>query len=138
MKYEQLKLDNQLCFPLYAASRAVVNKYSPYLNELGLTYTQYITMMVIWEENEVTVKHLGERLYLDSGTLSPLINALIKKGYIEKNRSVKDERTVIISVTEKGKKLEDLAAEIPFKIASCIKLSQKDAKDLYRILHQII
>jgi len=138
MKYEQLRLGNQLCFPLYAASREITKRYTPLLNELGLTYTQYIAMMVLWESEEITVKALGERLFLDSGTLSPMINSLVKKNFLQKTRAEGDERQVIISLTEKGTELQHKAAEVPFKIASCINLTKEEAENLYKTLYKIL
>ena len=93
-KYDALKLENQLCFPLYAAAREVVKRYRPYLDELDITYTQYITMMVMWEQKEITVKALGEKLFLDSGTMTPVLKSLESKGYVLRKRSTKDERSV--------------------------------------------
>ena len=104
--YEQLKLENHLCFPLYAAAKEVVRKYKPYLDELDLTYTQYITMMVLWENESMNVKELGSKLYLDSGTLTPLLKKLESKGYITRKRSTTDERNIIISITSLGKCLD--------------------------------
>ena len=101
-KYESLKLDNQLCFPLYAAAKEIVRKYKPFLDELDLTYTQYITMMVMWEERCITVTKLGEKLYLDSGTLTPLLKKLEQKNYISRQRSKEDERTLDVTLTSEG------------------------------------
>ena len=115
--YEQLKLENQLCFPLYAAAKEVVRKYKPFLDELDLTYTQYITMMVLWEKEELNVKELGSVLYLDSGTLTPLLKKLELKGYISRNRCKEDERNLIIQITEKGDTLKEKAAKIPAEMA---------------------
>lgn len=136
--YDVLKLDNQLCFPLYAVAREVVKKYRLFLEELNLTYTQYITMMVLWEENEVYVKELGEKLYLDSGTLTPVINALEKKGYVEKKRSESDKRDVSVYLTAEGIKLRDKALSIPERLKSCMPLNHEDAKELYRILKLLL
>lgn len=136
--YEMLRLDRQLCFPLYAVSREIVKRYKPFLDELELTYTQYITMMVLWEEGEITVKGLGARLFLDSGTLTPVLNALQKKGYAVRERSERDKRDVIVTVTESGMNLREKAAAIPAKLGSCLPLSQEDAVTLYRILHNMM
>ena len=127
MNYDALKLKNQLCFPLYACSKEVVRKYHPYLEEIGLTYTQYIVMMVLWENQEVTVKALGDTLYLDSGTLTPLLKKMETQGLLVRTRSSVDERSVIISLTEKGYQLRDQAADIPGKIGSSIPLSEADS-----------
>lgn len=136
--YEALKLDNQLCFPLYAVSREIIKKYTPLLNELGLTYTQYITMMVLWEEREITVKELGNRLFLDSGTITPVLKALEKKGLISRRRSESDERVVYAEITPAGLDLRERALEIPAQIGSCVPLEQDDALTLYRILHKMM
>lgn len=138
MNYDALKLENQLCFPLYACSREVVKKYKPFLDEIGLTYTQYITMMVLWEKKSVTVKSLGESLYLDSGTLTPLLKRLEADGLVSRARSVEDERNLIVTLTEKGEKLKKDAVGIPEKIGACIQLSSEDSKTLYRLLYQIL
>lgn len=137
-KYDSLKLDNQLCFPLYAVSREIVKKYKPYLDEINLTYTQYITMMVLWEEGEVMVKSLGKRLFLDSGTLTPVLTALEKKGFVARRRSESDKRDVYAVITDAGMELRELAADIPAKVGGCVPLSEKDAIDLYRILHTLM
>lgn len=137
-RYEALKLDNQLCFPLYAVSREIVKKYTPFLDKIGLTYTQYIAMMVLWEEREVTVKELGRRLFLDSGTVTPVLKALEKKGLILRKRSGEDERVVYAVITEDGMALRERAVEIPAKIGSCTPLDREDAVALYRILHKMM
>ncbi|MCR4648919.1 MAG: MarR family transcriptional regulator [Lachnospiraceae bacterium] len=137
-KYDALKLDNQLCFPLYAASREIIKIYHPYLSKLDLTYTQYITMMVLWEVKKITVKDLGKKLYLDSGTLTPLLKTLEKRGFITRKRSEKDERVLVVEITEEGDKFKDQAVNIPAEVGSCVKLSEKDAKDLYRILYGLL
>lgn len=137
-KYESLLLQNQLCFPLYAASREVVKKYTPYLDELGLTYTQYITMMVVWEEKELSVKALGDRLFLDSGTMTPVLKALEKKGYVSRTRSKEDERMLVVSLTEEGLELREKALEVPAKAGSCISITPEEAVSLYQILYKIL
>lgn len=136
--YESLRLQNQLCFPLYAASREIVKKYTPYLDEIGLTYTQYITMMVVWEEEELSVKALGARLFLDSGTMTPVLKALEKKGFVSRTRSKEDERVLLVSLTEAGRELQEKALEIPPKVASCIQLSPEESGSLYQILYKIL
>ncbi|MDF2655176.1 MAG: transcriptional regulator, MarR family [Bacillota bacterium] len=138
MNYDALKLKNQLCFPLYACSKEVVRKYHPYLEEIGLTYTQYIVMMVLWENQEVTVKALGDTLYLDSGTLTPLLKKMETQGLLVRTRSSVDERSVIISLTEKGYQLRDQAADIPGKIGSCIPLSEEEVRTLYSLLYKVL
>ncbi len=136
--YDTLKLDSQLCFPLYAVSREIVKKYKPFLDEIDLTYTQYITMMVLWEQQEILVKDLGAKLFLDSGTLTPVLNALEKKGHVTRRRSETDRRDVYAVITETGMALREQAAEIPAKLRACIPLSPEDAVTLYRILHEMM
>lgn len=136
--YDALKLDNQLCFPLYACSREIVKKYNPLLDAIGLTYTQYIAMMVLWEQKQVSVKSLGEKLYLDSGTLTPVLKSLEAKGLVTRARSSADERVLIVSITEEGEALKEKAAEIPPKIACCVTLEADEAKELYRLLYKIL
>lgn len=138
MNFDALKLDNQLCFPLYACSKEVVRKYKPFLDEIGLTYTQYITMMVLWEEKTTTVKALGERLWLDSGTMTPLLKKMEAQGLVTRVRDAADERSVIITITEKGEKLKLAAAEVPNKIGSCISISPEESKQLYTLLYKIL
>ncbi len=138
MTYSQLKLENQLCFPLYAASRQITRLYTPVLEPLGITYTQYITLLALWEEDHQPVKSLGEKLFLDSGTLTPLLKKLESQGYIKRNRSTSDERIVIVSLTAQGHQLKESAKTVPQRIASCVNLPEKDAKDLYRILYEIL
>lgn len=137
-KYDVLKLENQLCFPLYAASREVIKQYRPLLDELDLTYTQYIAMMVFWENNSLSVKELGERLFLDSGTLTPVLKSLESKGFITRRRSANDERIVIAEVTDAGAALRDRALHVPAGVASCIQLDQEDAKNLYILLYKVL
>lgn len=137
-KYDSLKLENQLCFPLYACAKEVVKKYKPFLDKLDITYTQYIAMMVMWEHRKMNVKELGEYLFLDSGTLTPLLKTLEKKGLVTRTRSKEDERNLVVSVTEKGMALRDKALEIPKKMAGCIQLDEADAKELYILLHKLI
>lgn len=134
-KYDGLKLDSQLCFPLYAVSREIVKKYKPYLDEINLTYTQYITMMVLWENREIMVKELGKRLFLDSGTLTPVLTALEKKGFVSRRRSETDKRDVYAIITEAGMELREQAVHIPAKVGGCVPLETEDAIELYRILH---
>ena len=137
-KYDCLKLENQLCFPLYACAKEVVRKYTPILDELDLTYTQYIAMMVLWEEKDITSKRLGEKLYLDSGTLTPLLNKLEKKGYVEKHRDERDQRDLMVHLTTKGLHLRDKALAVPEKMQCCIKLDPEEGAELYRMLHKMI
>ena len=137
-KYECLKLKNQLCFPLYAASNAVIRKYKPFLDKLDLTYTQYLAMMVIWEKKFISVKTLGECLFLDSGTLTPLLKKLEVKGYIERDRFEEDERMVVVSLTEKGEKLKEKAVDIPKEMAKELNLEPKEITELHEILYKIL
>lgn len=137
-KYDVLKLENQICFPLYACSKEVVRRYKPLLDEIDLTYTQYIAMMVMWEHECITVKELGEYLYLDSGTLTPVLKALEKKGYVTRKRREEDERVLNVTVTEKGKQLRDKAVEIPVQLGACIDLPAEDAKMLYELLYKLL
>ncbi len=138
MDTNPLKLENQLCFPLYAASKEVVKKYKPLLDDIGLTYTQYVTMMVLWEEKSSNVTALGERLFLDSGTLTPLLKRLETSGLVTRKRESADERNVIISITDKGLKLKEKAACIPMKLATCIDITPEEAKTLYKLLYKIL
>ncbi|MBR1572458.1 MAG: MarR family transcriptional regulator [Lachnospiraceae bacterium] len=137
-KYQCLKLDNQLCFPLYAVSKEIVRKYKPFLDEVDLTYTQYIVMMVVWEEEQVSVKEMGKKLFLDSGTLTPVLKTLEKKGLIERTRSKEDERNLIVTLTPSGKALKDKAVKIPAQIGGCLNISPEDAVELHKILHKIM
>mgnify|MGYP000554976676 FL=1 len=137
-KYDRLKLANQLCFPLYAASKEIVRHYKPFLDELDMTYTQYIAMMVLWEHKEVTVKELGQYLYLDSGTLTPLLKTMEKKGWVERNRSKEDERVLNVTITEQGNALREKAVCVPEQMAACVKLEPEEAAELYRILNKIL
>ncbi|MCM1327311.1 MAG: MarR family transcriptional regulator [Bacteroidales bacterium] len=137
-EYDCLKLENQLCFPLYACSKEVIKKYKPYLDKLDLTYTQYIAMMVMWEKKEVTVKELGECLYLDSGTLTPLLKKLEEKKYVVRKRSEEDERNLIVSVTQKGEDLKEKAVHIPGNLRACVELEPKEAQQLYQLLYKLL
>lgn len=136
--YDSLKLENQLCFPLYAASREMIKHYRPFLDELGLTYTQYIAMMVLWEVKSVSVKALGQRLCLDSGTLTPVLKSLEAKGLLTRRRLPSDERVVFLSLTEEGASLRERALAVPPQIAACVTLSPEDATQLYQLLYKLI
>ncbi|MCH5249973.1 MAG: MarR family transcriptional regulator [Lachnospiraceae bacterium] len=137
-KYDSLKIENQLCFPLYVCSKEIIRKYKPFLDEFDLTYTQYITMMVMWEKKELTVKELGSFLYLDSGTLTPVLKKLEEKNYIIRNRSKEDERNLIVSITEKGETLRERAAKIPGKLSACVDLEPEEAGQLYKLLYKLL
>lgn len=137
-KYDCLKLCNQLCFPLYACAREVMKRYTPYLDELDLTYTQYVAMMVLWERKSVTVKDAGILLHLDSGTLTPLFKRLEEKGLVSRSRSVADERSLIVSITEAGEALKDRAVDIPSKMAACNALDAEESAQLYGLLYKLL
>ncbi|TCT15368.1 DNA-binding MarR family transcriptional regulator [Natranaerovirga pectinivora] len=136
--YDALKLDNQLCFAIYAASKEITKVYTPYLKELGLTYTQYITMLVIWEHEKISVKELGIKLLLDSGTLTPLLKKLEKMHLVTKQRDVTDERSVIITLTEYGLRLKDKAVDIPYKLFCRTELSIEEINYLKSTLYNLI
>ena len=133
-----MMLENQLCLPLYAAARRVVSCYTPFLKPLGITYTQYITMMVMWEQKEITVKALGEKLFLDSGTMTPVLKSLESKGYVTRKRSKTDERSVSVFLTDCGEELKDKAVDIPTKVAGCVGLEPAEAAVLYETLYKIL
>ena len=137
-KYNCLKLENQLCFPLYVCSKEIVKRYKPFLDELDLTYTQYIIMMVLWEHRSLSARDLGKYLYLDSGTLTPVLKTLEKKGFLTRRRSEKDERNLDVTITEKGEFLKEKAVEIPEKMACCLELDKESASQLYDLLHKIL
>lgn len=136
--FDALKLENQLCFPLYACSKEIVKKYKPFLDKLDLTYTQYIAMMVLWDKKEITVKALGEYLYLDSGTLTPLLKKLEAKEYVKRSRSKEDERNLLISITDKGEKLKNQAINVPAQMSGCVNLQPEEAMQLYELLYKIL
>lgn len=137
-KFEALKLENHLCFPLYACSRETIKKYKPFLDQMDLTYTQYIAMTALWEKRQLTVKELGGMLYLDSGTLTPLLKKLENKGYIFRKRSDEDERNLLISLTEEGLNLREAALHYHEKMLQCVKLSPEEAETLYRLLYKML
>lgn len=138
-EYEQLLLKNQLCFPMYACGRKIVAAYTPYLKPLGLTYTQYIVFMVLWEKESVNVGQLGKLLSLDAGTLTPLLKHLEKEGYITRARSKDDERITLISITKKGNELKEKCKDIPLKLASeGSSLTKEEAEELYRLLYKYL
>ena len=136
--YDALKLENQLCFPLYAASRAVIRQYHPYLSALDLTYTQYIALMVLWQEDGSSVKALSEKLFLDSGTLTPLLKSMEQKGLVTRRRSEKDERSVTVRLTEAGWALRDKALAVPGQVAGCVRLDTAEALQLYTLLYKLL
>ena len=137
-RYDALKIENQLCFPLYACAKEIVKAYKPYLDELDLTYTQYITMMVLWEHKTLRVKDLGKCLFLDSGTLTPLLKRLEEKGYVSRRRSVEDERDLIVTITESGEALKEKAVTVPERLGACVALDPEKARTLYELLYEVI
>ena len=137
-KYPQLKLENQICFPIYACAKEVTKAYKPFLDELDLTYTQYITMMVMWEHKELKVKEVGKYLYLDSSTLTPLLKRLEEKGYVTRRRSAEDERDLIVTLTEQGEALKEKACTVPERLGSCIALEPQKAQALYALLYELL
>ncbi len=139
MSSDALRLENQICFPLYVCSKEIIKKYKSSLDKLDLTYTQYITMMVLWEKQNINVKELGTYLYLDSGTLTPLLKKLESKGYINRDRSSRDERNLVITITKKGMKLKDEAEQIPMEVGKCLSgITEEEIKSLYKILYKIL
>lgn len=137
-KYDALRLESQLCFPLYACSKEIVRRYKPFLDDIDLTYTQYITMMVLWFKHKVNVKELGEELMLDSGTLTPVLKKLESKGYITRERSKEDERTLIVSITPEGEALKDRALCIPKKMGAYVGITKSEMEQLYTLLYKVI
>ena len=135
---DKLLLKNQICFPLYLCSKEIIRKYTPLLNKLDLTYTQYIVMMYLWENKECNVKELGKTLLLDSNTLTPLLKKLESKNYITINKSSNDSRNTIISITEKGLELKESALAIPDSMIKCVNLSDEEAQTLYKILYKVL
>ncbi len=136
--HEAMKLSNQLCFPLYAAARNVTSLYTPWLKQLGLTYTQYIVFLVLWEKDGISVTEIGEKLMLDNGTLSPLLKKMEQAGYVERRRCREDDRVVEITLTEKGRALQDQASDIPQQVAGCINLQPEKARELYTLLYELL
>ena len=135
---EMLKLENQLCFPLYACAKEIVRRYTPLLEPLGLTYTQYIAMMVMWEHKSISVRDMGKLLFLDSGTLTPMLKKMEKAGWISRRRSSQDERMVIISITGMGEELHEKAAQVPLKMAGCLTLENDETMQLYALLKKMM
>ena len=137
-RYAALKIENQICFPLYACSREIIKNYKPFLDKIDLTYTQYIAMMVLWEHKTMNVKAMGEILYLDSGTLTPVLKKLESKGYITRRRSTADERNLLVTITDAGEALKEKAVTVPAAIAKCSNLEPEEAAELYRILYKML
>ena len=136
--HEVMKLVNQLCFPLYAAARNVTGLYTPWLKPLGLTYTQYIVLLVLWERDGISVTEIGEKLMLDNGTLSPLLKKMEQAGYLERRRSREDDRVVEITLTDEGRALQEKAKDVPLKVGSCIDLPEEKARQLYELLYELL
>ena len=134
---DMLLLDNQLCFPLYAAAKEVVRRYTPFLAPFDLTYTQYIAMMVLWEKKTVSVNELGKQLMLDSGTLTPLLRKLEDKNYLLREKSAKDGRRLIVSLTPEGASLKDKMVVVPQKMGTCVHLSPEETTELKRLLKKV-
>ncbi|MBR0163446.1 MAG: MarR family transcriptional regulator [Lachnospiraceae bacterium] len=137
-KYDSIRLCNQLCFPVYACAKEITRAYKPLLEEFDLTYTQYIAMMVLWEKGQVNVKTLGEALLLDSGTLTPVLKKLESKGYIMRTRSEKDERNLMVRITEAGEQLKDRALRLPVQMGACMNLSPEEIRTLYDLLYKLL
>lgn len=137
-KYKALKLSNQLCFPLYACAKEMIRAYSPFLEEIDLTYTQYITMLVIWEEKKVYVKELGKKLYLDSGTLTPVLKKLEAKNLVLRQRCKSDERNLCVILTEEGERLKEKAVFVPEKIIACTNLDEKEKAIFLELLKKLL
>ena len=137
-KYAALLLENQLCFPLYACSREIIKSYKPFLDEIDLTYTQYLAMMVLWEHKTLNVKAMGDILHLDSGTMTPVLKKLESKGLVSRQRSMTDERNLVVTITEAGELLKEKAATVPAEIAKCSNLEPEEAAMLYRILYKML
>ncbi len=135
---EAMKLTNQLCFPLYAAARCVTGLYTPWLKPLGLTYTQYLVFLVLWEQDGIPVGEICEKLMLDNGTVSPLLKKMEKAGYITRSRSQEDDRIVVITLTDQGRDLQEQAKDIPEKVGSCIDLPPEEAQELYKLLYELL
>ena len=133
-----MKLENQLCFPLYAAARSVTGLYTPWLKQLGLTYTQYITFLVLWEKDGIPVGEICEKLMLDNGTVSPLLKKMENAGYITRSRSAEDDRVVVITLTEQGREMQEKARDIPEKVGECIDLPSEKAMKLYELLYELL
>ena len=136
--FDPLSLDNQLCFALYACSREVTRLYAPLLAELDLTYTQYIAMMALWESAPMSVKELGGRLKLDSGTLTPMLKKMEAKGLVNRRRDSEDERRLVVSLTDKGRDLREAALRVPLEMGKCVNLEPGEAQELYRLLHKLL
>jgi MarR family transcriptional regulator, organic hydroperoxide resistance regulator len=141
MKYEQLLLENQICFPAYAATRLIIREYQPFMDKLGLTYPQYLVMMTLWEKDNIPVKVITEKLILNTNTVTPLLKRMEKQGFIKRKRTVRDERKVLLRLTNKGKHLQKKAAGIPEKVSEALlsgSLKRKDLESLKILLDKVI
>ncbi|MGO4771174.1 MarR family winged helix-turn-helix transcriptional regulator [Flavobacterium sp. W22_SRS_FK3] len=134
---KSLLLDQQLCFPLYAIAKEITGLYRPFLDELDITYSQYLVLMVLWEQDGQTVNQIGEKLYLDSGTLTPLLKRLENKNFISRERKKEDERVVEIFLSETGKNLQNKACEIPGQIQEKLNLSEEDLIEIKKCIQKI-
>ena len=137
-EYPQLQLDGQLCFPLYACARKVINAYTPLLKPLGLTYTQYLVMLEMWEKEKEKVGDLCRRLYLDCGTITPMLKKMEESGWLTRCRCKEDERVVYVALTEKGRALREQVKDVPLQVGQCVSLPKEDAFELYRLLHKLL
>jgi DNA-binding MarR family transcriptional regulator len=135
---KSLQLQNQICFPLYVIAKEITGLYRPFLDEIGITYPQYLVMMVLWENDGLPVNHIGEKLFLDSGTLTPLLKRLETKGVISRKRKKEDERVVEVFLTEAGKQLQQKACEIPGKIQTKIGVETEDLLHLKETILKIL
>lgn len=138
LEFDPLKLENQLCFPLYVCSKEVIRRYKPYLDPMDLTYTQYITLMALWEHRKISVRELGECLYLDSGTMTPVLKKLESKGYITRKRSREDERSVFVELTDKGLALKEKARSLPANMGRCVHITPEEGAQLHQLLRKIL
>ncbi len=138
LERERMKLENQMCFPLYAAARYVTGLYTPWLKPLGLTYTQYIVFLVLWEKDRLTVSEIGEKLMLDNGTLSPLLKKMEQAGYIQRLRCRKDDRVVEIALTDAGRAMQEKAKDVPGHVAGCVNLPPEKSMALYSLLYELL
>lgn len=137
-RYDHLKLKKQICFPLYAASREIIKRYRPYLDELNLTYTQYLAMLVCWEEKTISVKEMGIKLFLDFGTLTPVLKSLESKGYVRRARSSQDERVVMVELTPEGEALKKKAVRIPDEMMKQVCLDQEEIQTLRKLIYRLL
>ena len=137
-KYEVLKLENQLCFPMYLCAKEIQRRYTPFLDAINLTYTQYVVMMYFWEHGSSNVKTISKALLLDPSTLTPLLKKLEAKGFLTRTRSERDERNLIVTLTDEGEALRDRALDIPAKMGECLALSKEETVTLYQILYKVL